>query len=132
MDAANRRFVKQRAQGRCEYCRLPQAAQPFITFHVEHITAKQHSGSDDPKNLCVACERCNSFKGPNLTGIDPDTGNIERLFNPRVEEWHEHFSLQGPLIVGLTAVGRTTVGVLAMNEERRGELRGILIAQGEF
>jgi hypothetical protein len=132
MDAATRRFVRQRAHGRCEYCRLPQAAQPFSTFHIEHIVAKQHGGSDAIENVCIACARCNSFKGPNLTGIDPDRGNIERLFHPRQQEWLDHFALRGPLIVGLTAVGRTTVDVLAMNDDRRIQLRADLIAQGEF
>lgn len=132
MDATTRRLVRQRAQGRCEYCRLPQAAQPFATFHVEHIVAKKHEGPDEPENLCVACERCNSFKGPNLSGLDPESGGLERLFDPRHQDWHEHFELRGPLIAGRTAVGRATVGVLNMNEERRVQLRAELIARGEF
>ena len=132
MDAATRRLVRRRAQERCEYCRLPQTAQPFVTFHVEHIIARQHGGSDDPDNLCVACERCNSSKGPNLTGIDHETGNVERLFDPRHQNWYEHFELRGPVIVGLTSVGRTTVEVLAMNQSRRVQLRAELIARGEF
>jgi hypothetical protein len=37
MDAATREFVWQRADRRCEYCRLPQAIAPFFTFHVEHF-----------------------------------------------------------------------------------------------
>lgn len=132
MNAATRRLVRQRAEGRCEYCRLPQSAQPFVTFHIEHIIAKQHGGSDDPGNLCVACERCNFHKGPNLTSIDPDTGNVERLFDPRRQEWAEHFELKGPVILGKTPNGRATVTVLAMNEEGRVELRATLIALGEF
>ncbi len=132
MDIATRRSVRQRAQDRCEYCRLPQSAQPFVTFHVEHIIARKHGGSDDLDNLCVACERCNAFKGPNLSGVDPDTGNIERLFDPRRQGWQEHFRLLGPLIVGMTAVGRTTVEVLKMNEGQRFQLRADLIAQGEY
>ena len=132
MDTATRRSVRQRAQDRCEYCRLPQAAQPFISFHVEHIIARKHGGSDELDNLCVACERCNSFKGPNLSGVDPDTGNIERLFDPRQQSWDEHFRLLGPLIVGITAVGRTTVALLKMNEGQRVHLRADLIAKGEY
>jgi hypothetical protein len=132
MNAATRRLVRQRAQGRCEYCRLPQAAQQFVAFHIEHIIAQQHGGSDYPDNLCAACERCNSFKGPNLTGIDPETGSVERLFDPRHQDWHEHFQLQGPMIVGLTPTGRTSVEVLAMNEGRRVQLRVELLALGEF
>jgi 5-methylcytosine-specific restriction endonuclease McrA len=57
MDAATRKLVRQRAEGRCEYCRLPQSAQPFVAFHLEHIIAKQHGGSDASDNLCIACER---------------------------------------------------------------------------
>lgn len=80
MDAATRRRVRQRAQGRCEYCLLPQAAQPFVTFHVEHIIAKKHGGSDGLENLCTACERCNSFKGPNLSGGEKVPLVGEQLF----------------------------------------------------
>ena len=42
MDAAVRQLVWHRAGDRCEYCRLPQAAAPAFTFHVEHIRARQH------------------------------------------------------------------------------------------
>ena len=132
MDAATRRSVRQRALDRCEYCRLPQAGQPFVTFHVEHVIPKKHRGSDDPVNLCLSCERCNSHKGTNLTGLDPAAGHIEPLFNPRAQPWADHFELRGALIVGLSPVGRTTVEVLAMNEGRRVQLRADLIARGEF
>lgn len=132
MDAATRRLVRSRALERCEYCRLRQASQPFVTFHLEHIISTKHGGSDDPDNLCLACERCNLFKGPNLSGIDPQTGQVERLFDPRHQLWHEHFEFHGPVIVGLTAIGRTTVSVLAVNEGRRVQLRADLIARGEL
>ena len=132
MEAATRRLVRHRAQERCEYCRLPQAAQPFVTFHVEHIIAKQHGGSDDPMNLCLACERCNAFKGPNVAGLDPATGRVEPLFNPRTQSWPDHFELRGALIVGLSPAGRTTLELLAMNEGRRAQLRADLIARDEF
>ena len=132
MDAATRRHVRRRAGERCEYCHLPQSAQPFVSFHIEHIVAKQHGGSDDPANLCLACHRCNAFKGPNLAGVDPATGRVEPLFNPRVQSWPEHFALRGALIVGLSPVGRATAEVLVLNEARRTLLRADLIARGEF
>jgi hypothetical protein len=132
MDAATRRIVRQRAQDRCEYCRLPQSSQPFVTFHIEHVRARVHGGTDDHHNLCVACDRCNAYKGTNLSGVDPETGQIERLFDPRHQEWSEHFELQGPYILGSTPTGRTTVSVLMMNEGRRVQLRAELIARGEF
>lgn len=132
MNAATRKLVRLRAEGRCEYCRLPQSAQPFVIFHIEHIIAKQHGGSDDPENLCVACDRCNFHKGTNLSGVDLDTGNVERLFDPRRQAWAEHFELKGPVILGKTPCGRATAAVLAMNEEARVELRAAIIALGEF
>ena len=46
MAATTRRQVRERANDRCEYCRLPQAAAPFLTFHIEHIQASQHVRDD--------------------------------------------------------------------------------------
>ena len=90
MDAAVREFVRRRAGDRCEYCHLPQEATPFISFHVEHIIAKQHVGiGHTPEGLAYACDRCNAFKGPNLSSIDPDIGDKVDLFNPRHDEWSE-------------------------------------------
>jgi hypothetical protein len=43
----------------------------------------QHGGGDDADNLALACPDCNLRKGPNLTGIDPETGAVVRLFHPR-------------------------------------------------
>jgi hypothetical protein len=62
-------------------------------------------------------------KGPNLSGIDPRSEEVIALFNPRREPWPDHFSFEGEWIVGLTATGRATVEVLAMNDPRRRELR---------
>ena len=57
MDARTRELVRQRAGQRCEYCRLPQRAVPYLVFHVDHIIAKQHLDevSDDPQMLAWAC-----------------------------------------------------------------------------
>jgi len=107
MDAATRREVRRRAGNHCEYCRLPQDAVPVATLHVEHLIPKQHGGSDDLSNLALACYHCNQHKGPNLTGIDPDTGQIIPLYNPRAQLWQEHFKLQAVEIIGLTPTGRT-------------------------
>ena len=60
IDATLRELVWQRAEGRCEYCRLPQYVIE-ATFHVEHILARQHSppDADSPDNLALACHQCN-------------------------------------------------------------------------
>ena len=82
MNPKTRELVRRRAGDACEYCRIPQEATPLIPFHIEHITPKQHGGTDDPSHLALACDRCNAYKGPNLASIDPDTGDIVRLFTP--------------------------------------------------
>ena len=131
MDAAARTLVRRRADNRCEYCLLRQEYS-HLTHHIEHIVAKQHGGSDDIDNLALACHRCNLNKGPNLTGFDLESGEIVPLFHPRRDRWAEHFVLRGPRIEGLTAMGRTTVHVLGMNDARRLDLRAELLARGEL
>ena len=125
MDATTRDFVRKRAASRCEYCHLPQEATPFIPFHTEHIIAKQHvdESHDDPSGLAYACDRCNAFKGPNLSTIDPLTAGKVDVFNPRTNAWAEHFAISGGMVVGLTPIGRATVRLLNMNDARRVELR---------
>ncbi|MGB2610301.1 MAG: hypothetical protein WBC80_15105, partial [Isosphaeraceae bacterium] len=71
-------------------------------------------------------------KGPNLTGINPESGDIVPLFNPRLHFWADHFTLRGALIVGVTPTGRTTAHVLAMNARHRLNVRAELIAQGLY
>ena len=66
MDERLRQTVRERADYRCEYCCLPQSAEPFFAYHVEHIVARQHGGRDDSENLALACYHCNAHKGPNL------------------------------------------------------------------
>ncbi len=123
MDPAVRELVRTRASNACEYCRIPQEATPVIPFHVEHIVSRQHGGTDDPATLALACDRCNAYKGPNLTSIDPDSGVMVALFNPRQDVWTDHFVLRHGHIVGLTSTGRATAPLLNMNAARRVELR---------
>jgi len=132
MDPHVRQIVIRRASDCCEYCRIAQALVAFHTFHVEHIVARQHGGSDDSGNLCLACDRCNAYKGTNLTAIDSDTDRIVSLFHPRRDPWQEHFAFRGAEIVGLTPTGRATVRLLKMNDNWRVLLRAELIALGDL
>jgi hypothetical protein len=131
MDPTTKEEIRARAAGRCEYCRLPEA-HVLTPFQVEHVIAKQHGGKDTLNNLALACLRCNLHKGPNLAGIDPRTKKLIRLFNPRRHRWARHFRWQGAVLVGKTAIGRTTVETLAMNDPTRIALRQELMEQGLF
>ncbi len=115
MQESVKSLVRERAGNRCEYCQLHQNDSPLAALHIEHIIPKKHGGLDDPDNLALACIDCNLRKGPNLTGIDPDTNQVTELFHPRRHAWREHFTWDGIYIVGRTAIGRTTVRVLDMN-----------------
>jgi hypothetical protein len=64
-----------------------------------------------------------------LTGIDPVTGEIVPLFDPRRNRWSDHFRLLSPVIEGLSPVGRTTIKLLSMNDARRIERRELLAQQ---
>ena len=101
-----------------------------LRFHIEHIVARQHGGSDSPDNLALACPECNYRKGTNLTGIDPDTGNITPLFHPRHDRWEDHFARIESNLIGKTATGRTTVWLFEMNSGERLRLRAMLIRLG--
>ena len=76
VNESTKAIVRERAGFRCEYCQLHQDDSPLAVLHVEHIVPRKHGGSDDIENLALACIDCNLHKGPNLTGIDPDTGEI--------------------------------------------------------
>ena len=127
MDTALRQRVRDRAGHRCEYCRLRQEHQPVCRFHIEHIIPRQHGGEDEEENLALARFHCNLHKGANLTGVDPDSGEIVVLFHPRRDRWRDHFGWHGLALVGLTAMGRTTIQVLKINAPRRLELRASVL-----
>jgi hypothetical protein len=82
---------------------------------VEHIVAEKHGGATNEDNLALACPYCNRFKGTDLGSIDPETGQLTPFFNPRTQQWEEHFRLEGPRILPLTPEGRVTVAILQFN-----------------
>ncbi len=132
MDQKTRQFVRQRAEDRCEYCRLRQEHAPLWRHQIEHVIAIKHGGGDYLDNLAWTCVRCNLSKSSNLSRIDNTTGQVVELFNPRTQSWHDHFAYQGTEIIGLTPTGRATVAVLNMNEPRRLELREELLDNAEL
>ncbi len=126
MNETLRQYVRDRAEMRCEYCRLPQAVHE-LPHQIEHIIAIKHKGDDAPENLALACYNCNSFKGPNIAGLDPATKQLTRLYHPRTDLWDEHFAWVGPELIEITAIGRTTIEVLRCNDDENIELRRILL-----
>ncbi len=127
--AALRRLIYERASGCCEYCLTPEAAG-LAAHEVDHIIAEKHGGPTQGDNLALSCALCNKRKGSDLSSLDPATGEIEPLYNPRRGRWADHFQLNGAEFVPLTATGRTTIQFLQLNTPERITERELLLAAG--
>ena len=112
-----RRQVRERAGNRCEYC-LSHQDYVMGWLQIDHIQPVAKGGSDDIGNLCLACELCNQHKWTHTHGFDPDTGEQVPLYQPRQQGWSDHFAwnAEGTELLGLTATGRATIHVLALND----------------
>lgn len=126
-----RRAVIERAVGCCEYCGMPDDVLR-LPHEPDHIIATQHGGLTVFENLAYTCFRCNRYKGPNLASVDPESGALTPLFNPRVDVWQEHFFWDSAKILAQTPVGRATSALLRFNEPERVQLRTNLIQQGHY
>ncbi|HEX3601704.1 MAG TPA: HNH endonuclease signature motif containing protein [Lacipirellulaceae bacterium] len=122
MDETTREVVAARAGRACEYCWIREQDDAY-SFHLEHVIAIKHGGTTTLDNLAYACQHCNLHKGPNLSGVDPQSGEVVTLYHPRRDTWALHFAMVEFHIVGLTLAGRATVRVLAMNDSDRVQLR---------
>jgi hypothetical protein len=125
--AAVRRQVIERAGGQCEYCLTP-ASIALIPHEVDHIIAQKHGGANELDNLAYACALCNQYKGTDIASLDPDTGALAPLYNPRRDRWRHQFDLREAVFVPLTAIGRVTVRLLRLNAAERVAERTILLA----
>lgn len=88
-------------------------------LEIEHIIPVAKGGSHEESNLWLACPICNTHKADKITAVDPITNSIVSLFNPRTQNWSEHFqwSEDGLRIIGLTSIGRATVEALHLSDD---------------
>ncbi len=108
---------------------LPVSRGP-CAFQFDHIIPQKLDGPTEADNLAWSCERCNSHKGALAAGyLD---GKHIPLFNPRKDQWHDHFVWNGALLVGKTEIGEATIQVLAINLPYRVAVRTALILEGVF
>ena len=127
-----KRIISKRAQDCCEYC---GSQERFATqaFSVEHIIPRSKGGKTILDNLALACQGCNNYKHIKTEGYDPVSGEFVQLFNPRKQNWHDHFgwSSDFTLIIGLTSIGRATIEALHLNREGLINMREVLYIMGE-
>lgn len=126
--AATVRLVHERAHYYCEYCQTNQCVIGQA-MHVEHI---HPDGGDAPENLCLSCPACNYSKARVVHALDPETGEVVALFNPRTQTWAEHFQWDktGQIILAKTSVARATIIRLKMNIPRIVEAREVWVSAG--
>ena len=115
---ALRQQIAEEAQHRCGYC-LTVQEYTAMPMHIEHIIPLDAGGETTVDNLWLACPLCNGHKATKVEGADPLTGQIVPLFNPRHQQWTEHFqwSADSTQIIGQTATGRVTVIALQLNND---------------
>ncbi len=122
--------IAERARGRCEYCLLHETDAAF-THQVDHILSRKHGGGSSAENLAYACMICNRLKGSDIASVDP-SGNLIRLFNPRLTDWREHFRLAGAVIQPLTAEAEATARLFRFNAAERVIERCLLQQLGRY
>ncbi len=131
---AVRDAVAQRGAHACEYCLMPTDA----AFEVEHIVpearwadyqANRYPGlrprarlrlitPDHVVNYAWSCAFCNGKKGGR-----PRRRNEVRFFDPRYDDWPQHFAFDPSSayisIIGLTDIGKVTVETMGFNLDGR-------------
>ena len=130
---ALRESVIERAMNRCEYCGLSQESQ-VATFPVDHIIPVSSRGPTTLENLALTCTRCNALKWIHVAARDIETGEIVRLFNPRIDSWNDHFrwnEADATTIDTLTAIARATADLLQLNADYRVKIRAWLVEVGK-
>jgi hypothetical protein len=122
--------IASRAGFKCEYCLLPDKVS-FYNFHIDHIKSLKHGGSSDLDNLAYCCPECNHFKGSDVGSFWKDDELI-RFYNPRKDEWQEHFELLEGAILGKTEIAKVTERIFKFNEIDRLIFRQELIQLGHY
>lgn len=113
-----RQAVAERADDRCEYCQTHRD-DAFYSFQIDHIISLKHGGETSLDNLAFSCFPCNLNKSSDVGTILLPQQIFIRLFNPRTDQWNEHFSVESGKIYPKTSIGEATVKVLKMNEVER-------------
>jgi len=122
IDKNIRQLIRERAKYLCEYFHSPEEASAAL-FEIDHIITQSLGGFDALENLALACQRCNGYRYNFTKGIDPETKEEVPLFNPRWQQWSEHFiwTKDGLIIIGITSIGRATCNRLDFNDEYHNE-----------
>lgn len=126
-----RERVAETARYRCGYC-LSREVVVGTPMEVDHLIPEALGGLTEETNLWLACSLCNNHKGDRIAGLDPLSGEVVRLFNPRHQPWCDHFRWTelGDRIVGITPTGRASVVAFKLNRPSLVHARRLWVAVG--
>jgi hypothetical protein len=131
ISAALRLRVAETSRFRCGCCLTSRhIIGPLL--EIDHIIPESRGGTHDEDNLVLACPMCNGHKADKVEATDPDTQVTVALFNPRRQQWHEHFEWieDGTVVRGKTATERATVATLLMNHPYTVLARSLWVSVG--
>lgn len=123
--------IREQAHFRCGYCLLSESLVG-IQLEFEHLIPVGAGGQTVEENLWLSCRNCNGFKHAQTVAADPESGTVVSLFDPRRQNWNEHFSWNenGAEIIGLTPAGRATVLALKVNRPMIVAARRLWVSAG--
>jgi hypothetical protein len=126
-----RPHLAEQARHRCGYCQTQERISG-VPLTVEHLLPESLGGTDEEDNLWMSCRLCNEAKGNRIEWLNPATGDMIPLFNPRTQLWSDHFrwSSDGIFIISLTEIGRATIAALSLNSDLRLKSRAIWVEAG--
>lgn len=112
-----REYMYYEQNSRCAYCRI-EIPIACCFLQREHIIPKNTHPiwMFEPRNLCIACDRCNNYKldeevlSNPKTDVYPTKSCDFLIINPFLDKYSEHIELKGGIIyVGKTEKGRFTI-----------------------
>ncbi|WP_345264689.1 HNH endonuclease [Nibrella viscosa] len=124
-------LVAQRANYRCEYCRI-HSDDLFLSFQIDHIIPLKHGGTNTINNLAYACPHCNQHKGSDFATLLNDFTDIVLLYNPRTDLWTTHFEVVDGKIVAKTRTGQASIKIFQFNQPDLVILRRLLGLAGRY
>ncbi|MEM0992457.1 MAG: HNH endonuclease [Bacteroidota bacterium] len=86
------------------------------------MTPLSKEGTNELDNLAYSCQGCNNHKFTSTHASDSFSKEEVLIFNPRIDEWADHFSI----VTGKTPTGRATIVKLQLNRKGVVNLRRVL------
>jgi 5-methylcytosine-specific restriction endonuclease McrA len=113
-----RQKIIEQANGLCEYC-LQSNLFSFTPHQIDHIISLKHGGKTELENLAYACFGCNNAKSSDVGTVLLPERIFIRLFNPRTDNWNDHFEIYLGKFYAKTQIGEATIKVLNLNVTER-------------